>query len=112
MMVEIVSGSISTKVWDWFRIELMTPASTLSTGLLCPVDCPLYLYHVSSQQTALCGYYSCKNKINIKSLTGVSCFNLADCFQLVELQISVAGFISAGRIAIGVSCFSSADRTL
>ena len=85
----------------------MTPASTLSTGLLCPVDCPLYLYHVS-----LYGYYSCKNKINIKSQTGVSCFNLADCFQLVELQISVAGFISAGRIAIGVSCFSSADRTL
>ena len=107
MTVEIVSGSISTKVWDWFGIELMTPASTLSTGLLCLVDFPLYLYHVS-----LCGYYSCKNKINIKSQTGVSCFNLADCFQLVELQISVAGFISAGRIAIGVSCFSSADRTL
>ena len=24
----------------------------------------------------------------------LSCFNLADCFQLIELQISVAGFIS------------------
>ena len=33
--------------------------------------------------------------MNIKSQTGVSCFNLADCFQLVELQISVADFISA-----------------
>ena len=87
----------------------MTFASMLSTGLLCPVDCPLYLYHVSSQQTALCGYYSCKNKINIKSQTGVTVmFQLSRLLLVGRVANQCSRFhldtlLSFGRIAICVS---------
>ena len=38
MTIEIISCSISTKVWDWAGIELTTPGSTVGLATDCADD--------------------------------------------------------------------------
>ena len=69
MAVEIISGSISTKVWDWARIKLATPGSAVRNV----TDCALLPGHECMNSISNVKVHFKTHSINVNMIYSKPC---------------------------------------